>query len=90
MEKRYIGEENFSKNYFFIYFDNLSKRVANWIILLFISKLIVVVHSSSESIHSLCIQDYDIYLYGLCPVDYFIDKIIFDILKTIIYFFKNE
>ena len=42
MEKVYIGEKNFLKN-IFIYFENLSKRVANRIILLFISKLIAVV-----------------------------------------------
>lgn len=52
-------------------FDYRSKRVASKIILLFISTLIVVVHISSESIHSFMYGDFGVKLYDVCLVDHF-------------------
>ena len=49
--KESIGEENFSKSIIYL-FDYRFAKVASRIILLFISTLMVVVHLSSESIHS--------------------------------------
>ena len=49
--KESIGEENFSKSIIYL-FDYRFKKVASRLILLFISTLMVVVHLSSESIHS--------------------------------------
>ena len=51
--KEYIGEDKFFKKVLYVYlFDYQFKKVASRIILLFISTLMVVVHLSSESIHS--------------------------------------